>query len=263
MAAAVDVVTVQRGVDPTGLTLFASGGAGPMHVARIAEHFGIDTVLVPPASGVASAIGLLATDLTVERAQTCAADLGEDPERLAALFDTLARTAGAELGVDLDQPDVRVAHFADVRYRGQSHQLTVPAPPAVTSSEDVASIRKEFARHYELAYGIPVDAPTELVAIRVRVTRLVPRLGAAAALATEGGGRTGSRRAFFIERGGFVDVDVYSRAACPAGSRIQGPAIVEEPEATVIIPPSWVGHVEEGGDLVLTSLPHVRRENGA
>ena len=102
MAAAIRVVTVQRGIDPRGLTLVAFGGAGPMHAVRLAEMFGIGSVAVPLAAGVASAVGLVGADLHVEVVQTRVVDLaGADPAELEAAFTELADQARAELA---DEP---------------------------------------------------------------------------------------------------------------------------------------------------------------
>ncbi len=262
MAAAVDVVTVQRGVDPTKFALFASGGAGPMHVARIAEHFGISKVVVPAASGVASAVGLLGTDLTVENVRTYPA--GAEPEApavLAEVFAELAVQGAGELSVDPSAAGLVREAFVDMRYRGQSYELTVPAPFSPEGYEDVAAIQKAFFRAYEQAYGIPHDAPTEIVTLRVRVTQRVPRVDVVGGSARAGmeaesgsGGRpapAARRRAYFEELGGFAEVDVFNRERLVVGDSLTGPAIVEEPEATLIVPPAWSGTVDEAANLVL------------
>jgi N-methylhydantoinase A len=253
MAAAVDVVTVQRGVDPGRFALFASGGAGPMHVARIAEHFGIGTVVVPAASGVASAVGMLSTDLRVERARSCPpGDEAEDPAQLTATLGDLALAAATELGVDLDRDDLTVEAFVDLRYRGQSYDLTIPAPDRVLGPEDLAAVRKQFLRSYQQAYGILLDAPTELVGLRVRLTRSVPRVGVT--VAGRGAGNwepAGTRSAYFAELGGFVEVAVYDRAGGAPGDVLAGPVIVEEAESTLLVPPAWSGRVDERANIVL------------
>ena len=261
MAAAVDVVTVQRGVDPTKFALFASGGAGPMHVARIAEHFGITKVVVPAASGVASAVGLLGTDLTVENVRTY--PVGAEPESptvLAEVFAELAVQGATELSADPSATGLVREAFVDMRYRGQSYELTVPAPFSPEGYEDVAAIQKAFFRAYEQAYGIPHDAPTEIDTLRVRVTQRVPRrpIGGATRAETDAAKGTGGRpapgsrrRAYFEELGGFAEVDVFDRERLAVGDSLSGPAIVEEPEATLIVPPAWSGTVDEAANLVL------------
>ncbi len=159
MASAVHVVTVQRGIDPRGFTLVAFGGAGPMHAARVAERFGISRVLVPAHSGVASAAGLLTGALSTERviSRLDAAD----PD---ALFDELARTAAADLGLPLTTPGLELTRSADVRFHGQSHDLTVPWSPV---REELAS---RFSTKYTQVYGITQQSTIEVVAYRLRLT---------------------------------------------------------------------------------------------
>ena len=142
MAAAIRVVTVQRGIDPRGLTLVAFGGAGPMHAVRLAEMFGIGSVAVPLAAGVASAVGLVGADLHVELVQTRVVDLaGADPAELEAAFAELADQARAELA---DEPGTafEVTRSADVRYRGQAYHLTLPVP-----DPPIERRRRRRARH--------------------------------------------------------------------------------------------------------------------
>ena len=128
MAAAIRVVTVQRGIDPRDFTLVAFGGAGPMHAVRLAQMFGIRSVAVPFAAGVASAVGLVGADLGVELVQTRIVDLADaDAAELEAAFGELTAQARAELAEEPGATFI-VTRSADVRYRGQAYHLTVPVP---------------------------------------------------------------------------------------------------------------------------------------
>ena len=175
MAAAIRVVTVQRGIDPRGLTLVAFGGAGPMHAVRLAEMFGIGSVAVPLAAGVASAVGLVGADLHVEVVQTRVVDLaGADPAELEAAFTELADQARAELA---DEPGTafEITRAADVRYRGQAYHLTLPVPDPPMSADDVAALATSFRARFEEAYGIALDLPTQIHNLRVHVVRVVEK----------------------------------------------------------------------------------------
>ncbi|MCA2181765.1 hydantoinase/oxoprolinase family protein [Nonomuraea glycinis] len=262
MASAVHVVTVQRGIDPRGFTLVAFGGAGPMHAARVAERFGISRVLVPAHSGVASAAGLLTGALSTERviSRLDAAD----PD---ALFDELARTAAADLGLPLTTPGLELTRSADVRFHGQSHDLTVPWSPV---REELAS---RFSTKYTQVYGITQQSTIEVVAYRLRLTLPPPSLtlpspsaGAARRGTAEVGAtrtartgvtpaakeaRTGvtptaketsttTRAAYF--GGAYVEVPVHTRDTL---ERLHGPAVIEDPESTIVVPPSWTATLDE------------------
>jgi N-methylhydantoinase A len=178
--------------------------------------------------------------------------LGKESRMLNDLFTDLMRRTVSDLGLDVLRPDVTVARFVDVRYLGQSHELTVSAPPVLQGPEDVAAVTQEFFRQYERVYGIPLSAPTEFVNLRVRVTQHVPRLRLPVpAAADPSAGFKGSRRAYFPERGGFINVAVFEREGCAVDDVFEGPAIVEEPEATLVVPPGWSGRIDGFGNIVL------------
>nr|WP_221473242.1 hydantoinase/oxoprolinase family protein [Planomonospora venezuelensis] len=252
MGSAVHVVTVQRGIDPRGFAMVAFGGAGPMHAARVAARFGISTVVVPAHCGVASAAGLLAGDLSADRVRSA---LDADPERV---FSELAEAAAADLGVRLGAPGVRVDRSADVRFIGQAHDLTVPW---TGSPGDLA---ERFSARYEQVYGIAQRGPVEVVGYRVRVTQAAPRPavpaagGGTAGRGTAGGGTAGRgapaaarRAAYFTEAGGYVETPVFTRASL---REAEGPAIVEDAESTIVVPPGWRAVLGEDTAVTLTAV---------
>ncbi|MEV2266350.1 hydantoinase/oxoprolinase family protein [Nonomuraea africana] len=236
MGSAVHVVTVQRGIDPRGFVLVAFGGAGPMHAARVAERFGIDTVVVPALCGVASAAGLLAGELSTERVLSALS--AQDPD---AVFAGLEAAARADLGVARDAADVRVERSVDVRFRGQAHELTVPWGPSVDSA---------FFLRYQQVYGIAQEGEIELVSFRLRLT--VPAgdgsPGPPGTREGPAGERAATRLAYFAECGGYVDVPVLTRATMGAA---RGPAIVEDPESTIVVPPGWSAAPAPDGSVTL------------
>ncbi|MFF5212607.1 hydantoinase/oxoprolinase family protein [Streptosporangium sp. NPDC000396] len=240
MGSAVHVVTVQRGIDPRGFVMVAFGGAGPMHAARVASRFGISTVVVPAYCGVASAAGLLSGDLSTDRVLSA---LNADPDRV---FGSLAAAGARDLGVSLDSPGVSVARSADVRFTGQAHELTVPW------SDSPAEVAGRFFARYRQVYGIAQEGPTEIVSYRVRVTRSAhrppePVNGPAAAPVSAS--PPASRTAYFPELGGYVEVPVFTRASL---GETAGPAIVEDAESTIVVPPGWTARLAETAAVVLT-----------
>ena len=255
MASAIRVVTVQRGVDPRGFTLVGFGGAGPMHVARLAAAFGIQSVVVPWAAGVASAIGLVSSDLTVDLVQTRILELDTaDAAALTGVFDELEARGRDELG-DPDATFV-VTRSADMRFHGQAHQLTVSVPDGPLGDEDLSALAKRFHEVYRQTYGIDADAPAQLVSARVRVVRLVDKLAlrphpvaerdASVALA-------GERAASFAELGGFTATPVFDWSRLQPGCRLAGPAIVEGPDATIVVPPGHTAAVDRWRNVILAS----------
>ncbi|MEV4891298.1 hydantoinase/oxoprolinase family protein [Nonomuraea sp. NPDC055795] len=236
MASAVHVVTVQRGIDPRGFTLVAFGGAGPMHACRVAERFGITDVLVPAHCGVASAAGLLTAVPATERVRSALA--APDPARI---FAELAEEAAHDLGLPL--PELRVTRLADVRFTGQAHDLTVEW------SDDPATLSARFFAQYTQVYGIAQQGPTEHVSYRVRVTCEAEAPAPGTILAESPAASPTSRTVYL---GGPVEVPVHTRATF---TTLDGPAVIEDPEATIVVPPGWRARLGGAGAVHLERAP--------
>lgn len=255
MAAAIRVVTVQRGIDPRGFTMVGFGGAGPMHAARLAATFGIRSVVVPWGAGVASAIGLVSSDLTVDLVQTRIVELDNtDASGLADRFAELERRGRDELNTGTGDGTFVVTRSADLRFRGQAHQLTVPVPDGPFDAEELNALAKRFHEVYRQTYGIDADAPVQLVNTRVRVVRVVDKPTRRPAEIAPRDAKTalvGERQSSFVESGGFVATPVYDWQRCEPGLRVTGPAIVEGPDATIVVPPDHTASVDEWRNVVL------------
>jgi N-methylhydantoinase A len=233
MARAVRLVTVERGLDPSGMTLIAFGGAGPQVAAELAEEIGVSRVLVPPDPGLFSALGLLVADSKYEARLPFPRDLG-------AAFESLEASLARRLG--------RVDYFVrllDVRYSGQGWELTIRAPADLSPS----SVKEEFDRAHEAAYGFTLDRPVEVVAARVFavILRPKPRLRGPP---REGEPRPMAQRRAWIG-GGWDEVPIYRRESLPQGFRLRGPAVVEEYSSTTAVPRGWTLEVGPTGVLEL------------
>ena len=194
------------------------------------------TVLVPRASGVLSALGLAISDLRRDLVAPLLGPLaGADPEPALAALERRARA-------ELDGPDV--ARRADLRYRGQSFELTVDA-------DDLPALAERFHAAHERRFGYAMrDEAVELVAVRVVATVAVPRPELHDEAAPGGDPVAGRRTAWFDEGGG-VEVDVLDRARLGPGSTVRGPAVLELAEATCVVRPGWAGALDGAGTLVL------------
>jgi N-methylhydantoinase A len=242
MASAVHVVTVQRGIDPRGYALVAFGGAGPMHAARVAERFGIATVVVPAHCGVASAAGLLVADLSTDRVLSRLD--AADPSKV---FRALAASAAEDLGVSPSDPGVRVSRSVDVRFKGQSHDLTV----AWSSAR--AELEARFFERYEQVYGISQRGEVEIVSYRVRVTLPATDGPALTHVPVASSGPVGARLAYFAELGGYAEVPVHTRDTLAV---LSGPGIIEDAESTIVVPPGWTAALGPARAVHLTEEPH-------
>jgi N-methylhydantoinase A len=254
MVAAIRMVTVQRGIDPRDFTLVGFGGAGPMHVARLAEAFGIADVVVPWGAGVGSAVGLVTTDLSVEEVRTHLVPWSElTADALGAVLDDLAGRASKALpAADAERVVVR---SADLRSRGQAHQLTVPVPSGPLGRAELDGVLDAFGARYVDAYGIPPRGAAELVGVRVRVVQPVPKPQQVAEALVAGDGeaaRTGTRAVHFDAGRGSVDVPVLAWAAMAPGATRPGPVLVEGPDTTVVVPPAWTVTLDGHRTLHLT-----------
>jgi N-methylhydantoinase A len=224
MARAVRVMTVERGVDARDLALLAFGGAGALHAAAIADELGMTRVLVPSASGVLSAVGLIAAERRRDLVESVLLQ-GEEltAEAAAEVVDRLARRGREEL----DAPEAEIRAAYDLRYAGQAFELTVPGE----ERPDPDDLRRAFDEAHEERYGYSdTDASLELVTVRVAAA--LP----AAELPDQQPGEAedkGAREVLFDgER-------VKARIVSGVPERLDGPAIVELPESTVVVPPAW------------------------
>jgi N-methylhydantoinase A len=237
MARAVRVMTVERGTDPRELALLAFGGAGPLHAAAIAAELGMSRIVVPRSSGVLSALGLVVSERRrdlVESVLLSGDDLTTDA--IARAVRRLAERGRAELGA-AREAEVRARY--DLRYAGQAFELTVDGD----LEPDPEDLRRDFAGVHERRYGYS-DPEAELELVTVRVAVALP----GGELPENGGGggeRRGSRRLLFDARA--------MEAAVFTGSpdEVEGPAVCELPEATLVVPPGWSGGADADGTIVL------------
>ncbi|MFB6155079.1 MAG: hydantoinase/oxoprolinase family protein [Haloferacaceae archaeon] len=243
MTRAVRAVTVERGHDPRRFGLVAFGGAGPMHAAALADGLDVETVVVPRACGVLSALGLLGADEKHDASRTHRSLAAEvDPDDVDATFADLE----AEALSDVTDPDAAaVERAADLRYHGQSFELTVPVDDPLS----VPDVVERFHEAHDRTYGYRMDEPVELVTLRATaaVTRDPPAMRYAAA----GDPDRGTREAHFD--GEYRETPVYGREALPAGETVPGPAVLEQAESTVVVPPSWTGTVLADGTVALVA----------
>jgi N-methylhydantoinase A len=239
MVRALRVITVERGLDPRSFALCAFGGAGPMHACDLAGELGIRTVLIPRASGVLSALGLAVSDLRRDVAEAFPRSLRDvSKPDLLQRFDRLEKEAARDLA------DARIVRRADLRYTGQSYELTVPA-------DDLSELGERFHDAHERMYGYHVeDEEIEIVSLRVAAMVPVPRVHPSEP-SPSGAGQTSARRAYFESR--WTEAHGMERAAMGAGSKLEGPSIVEFDEATCVVPPGWRGEIDDVGTLLLES----------
>jgi 5-oxoprolinase (ATP-hydrolysing)/N-methylhydantoinase A len=250
MAAAARIHIVEKGRDPRRYAMVGFGGAGPAHAAGVARILGVAEVLIPPASGAASALGFLAAPLSFEQVRSHPLRL--EAAGTAAAIDSVLRELADEASAHLlaaGVTDITLERSADMRLFGQLHEISVPLPTGPITDSTIPQIRAAFAAAYEALYTAVYDGVgVQLVSLRVRAIGPVPALSLAQAdRPATGAALKGSRPAWF--GAGFVQTPVYDRYALAVGTRIDGPAIIEEREATTILPPGDSLTVDAAGTL--------------
>ena len=251
MVGAIRLVSVERGYDPRDFALVPFGGAGPLHGADLAALLAMRTVVVPRHPGVLSTFGLLGTEVRNDYARTL---LQKPPDydlaAIDAVYAELEAQATAWLAAEGVAPAARrLTRLADLRYRHQGFEITVPWTERTAAVEPL--IQRFHERHRQLYTYALVDAPVEIVTLRVtaagRVRRLtLPPLGRRRAARA----RPARRRVYFAGAG-WRDCACVDRETLGAGALVRGPAIVEQLDSTTVVAPGQRATVDRIGNLVL------------
>jgi N-methylhydantoinase A len=261
MARAIRAVTSERGRDPRNCSLIAFGGAGPIHAAELAEGMGIRRVYVPLFPGLFSAMGLLLADLRYDQVQSVPGRLDTiDAATVMGHYDSLARRLRDEvLNQDLSASDLRFERYIDLRYIKQSSELTIKVPDPIASGEFARTMATAFHDEHERTYGYRRhNEPVAVVNVRLRavaqarslsfkdLTRDFQREQANTTAAPET-----HRSAYFGPQAGEFSARVLTRRNFEG--RLAGPAILEEFDTTVVVPPGWRAELDAYGNIVLES----------
>ena len=253
MAQALRIVSVERGHDPREFSLIAFGGAGPVHAVALAEELAIPDVIIPPAPGAFSALGLVATDLKRDYARTLYADLGQvDPVRVADAFVAMC-AAGTAMLQAASVPAERRAlpRFADLRYRRQAYELTLPVEDGPVTKTMLRHLAEAFHQKHEQTYGhANRQEAVQLVNLRLTALGKLPDLKLAQP-SDRSDARLSSRDVWFATTG-FAPAAVHWRDGLAAETAISGPAIIEALDSTIVVPPGWTARVAELGYIRLT-----------
>ena len=255
MMRAVKAVSTYRGRDPRDFALFAFGGSGGVHAAEMARSLEIKTVLVPPAAGVLSALGLLWSDIETGVSHAFLHQIDDvEPEQLNAAYVELEQRVLKDLSYPAEQ--VTLHRFADMRYHGQAFELPVAAPAGTLDAATVKELAEAFEREHEHTYGHAFSGQMSIETVTLRVTGSVVPQGRrdispdAARARADAAGAHQARPAYFGDQFGVVETPVVNRAAL-AGDWHDGPFVVEDYEGTVVIPPQSRAVLDTFGNIVI------------
>jgi N-methylhydantoinase A len=258
MERAMRIVSVERGRDPRKYALVAFGGAGPLHAARLARTLGVPKVIVPYGAGVGSAIGMLEANSKLDASLTRVLKLTAGSERrIEEIYEQLDARVQADLRRMGAGSEPVIKRFAYLRYEGQGHDIRVDLPEFPVHADYVAQVAMRFEETYQAKYGY--RQPGAVVeAVDWYIIASVPNAGAGTHRAKSWGAkaavssRRGTRKAYLPEAGGETDCAVIDRGALPVGEVVEGPAIIEEAEATTLLLPQCTASVSRQGHLIMT-----------
>jgi N-methylhydantoinase A len=255
MARAVRAVTIERGRDARDFALVAFGGNGPLFAAEMARSLAIGTVLVPPAPGVFSAVGLLEAESEHHLVRSVLRPLSaETAGGVAAALGALEREAEALLRAEGYREAVATERGVDLKYEGQSFELTIPVGTDWRGAADVDRLAAAFAREHERTYGhAAAGDPIQVVSLRVTARLVRPAARRAVRLASERAAPVGgSRRAYFGREHGTLSTPVLARADLEPRPR-PGPLLIDEYDATTLVPPGTTACLDDHGNILIAT----------
>lgn len=257
MVNALRLVSVQRGYDPREFVLIGFGGAGPLHANRLAAEMEVPTTLIPMSPGIFSALGLLVTDLKHDYATTMIQRV--DALNTKAIQDAFVKMQHEGHAVlvreSVVESDIGFSRQVEMRYVGQSYELSLALPNRELTAEDIAALLEQFHRAHERAYGFSAEnEPTEFVNLRLTAMGKIakPELHELKNLDPDvTPAHKDTRPVYFHERNGYVDCKIYDRYKLGVGAQVHGPAIVEEFDSTTVIHPDYVANVDKYGNMFI------------
>ena len=243
MATAARMHAAEQGLDIRGSALVAFGGAGPVHAYQVAKVLGINRVVCPLGAGVMSSIGMLVAPKSFDSVQSYISRLDSvDWDHVSSIYETMESSAVELLTLaGVEAEDIRIERSADMRYVGQGFEIVVPVPGGKLGPGLQETLAATFSETYKSLFGrILTDVPVETITWRLSASEPPPRPDIrfrTAESPAHAGGVKGERPVFLTEEGRFIDCPVFDRYGLEPGATVNGPAIVEEREATVFVGP--------------------------
>jgi N-methylhydantoinase A len=265
MMRAIRAVSSERGRDPREYALFAFGGNGPLFAAGMAAALEMRRIVVPPAPGLFSSFGLLYADVEHHYVRSHRRLLrGLAAGELEAIWAQMEEEARAQLSREgFAPPAMRLKRSADLRYQGQSFELTVPVPGPLAGDDAVVGIAAAFGREHERTYGHRAgpEEPVEIVSVRLVAQGIPdrPRVPERIQVDRVPARETRTRRVYFGPEHGFIETGVVGRGDLGGGR--QGPLIVEEYDATCVVTPGARAALDDWGNIVIEIGPEAREGN--
>ncbi len=254
MTGAVRVISVERGEDPRDYAIVAFGGGGPLHAAEVADSIDISRVIVPAHPGLMSAMGLLSADIRGDFGQTCLtmATVEEVPNIQSALNTLSERAASWTETEGLKREQVAYQRLVELRYAGQSSELSVVIEADALSADVLKNAVDQFHRLHKARFGYSLEGrDVEAVAVRLVAIAHRPDLPGEKPSRPSIARKNGSRSVWFRSTG-FVETPVIQRTSLGPGEKLPGPVILEQMDTTTVVPPHWAAQADHHGNVILS-----------
>tara|TARA_Y100000991_G_scaffold119106_1_gene89926 strand:- start:4 stop:1479 length:1476 start_codon:yes stop_codon:yes gene_type:complete len=250
---AIRAISVERGHDPSKFSLFAFGGAGPLHAIDVAKDLGITKVFIPPNPGILCAEGLLGSDLVADLIQPSLAVFDQNIfEVLNAAKSNLSMRANDWFAAEsVDVKDQRQTWSADLRYAGQNFELAINFKNDQFNRDTALALRTEFDKAHEVAYGYSQsNEPVELVGMRVKLAGILSKPPIPKTKTGSGLKSIGSRKVSF-GKNMWTETPIYRREAIPVEQNFEGPAVIEQMDSMLLIFPGNTAKIDGWGNLII------------
>ena len=250
---AIRAISVERGHDPSKFSLFAFGGAGPLHAIDVAKDLGMTKVFIPPNPGILCAEGLLGSDLVADLIQPSLAPFDEDVfETLIVAKSNLSmRTKDWFSSESVGVKDQRQAWSVDLRYAGQNFELAINFENNQFNRDTAVALRAEFDKAHEVAYGYSQSTePVELVGMRVKLAGVLSKPPLPKTKTGSSLNSSGSRKVSFGKNAWF-ETPIYRRDTIPVDHNFEGPAIIEQMDSMLLIFPGDTAKIDDWGNLII------------
>ena len=260
MLGAMRVVTVQRGYDPRDFSLLVHGGTAAVHAVRLAQELHIPRVVCPLTPGAFSALGLITADAKYDTYRSYVSQTSRaNPKLIEEIYRELKEEAVSKvLELGFEKEEIRVLHTIDMRYVGQSHEISLQVPAEIVENMNGDSIRaleRMFHGQHQSLFGhSSPDAAVEFFTLSVSAIGPTDKgrmfeIEKGTAISEQA--KKGTRRVYFKEFNGYEDCSTFDRLRLKANNVIFGPAIIEQMDTTIVIPPNQVAKVDHYGNIVI------------
>ncbi|HEV2120862.1 MAG TPA: hydantoinase/oxoprolinase family protein [Candidatus Bathyarchaeia archaeon] len=254
IAEALRAATVEKGLDPREMVLVAFGGAGPMFACEVAGELEMERIVVPPAAGLLSSLGLLLAEPLHDSVQTVLRIAeGANGKELEKIFREMEERARRLLGAEgVEERAVNYQRFVDMRYQGQSYELSISLRGGMVSGSAIRSAIRDFHQRHQMKYGYSqTDKPVEIVNVRSYCrgkAGMVPRVAGTferSQKLTEG-------RGVWFTNGHSIRCQVFQRNSLLPGSKGRGPCVIEDYDSTLVVPPRARYVIDRNGSVSIT-----------